>query len=305
MCSECDSGYFSVWAKSGRCEKCESGQSHTPTVVLGLTVLLCVTILAATCFNKVKRSFPVVKKLYRIGAVKVRVLFFAAQVISEFATISRDTGSNRYPEPASTFASGLGLTNLNAFGLVPIECFFNDNFYHRLFMKTTTPFIAMAFLWSYPAFKYLRGEDHSHAAKMVARVTLLGIELICPSTTSTIMRTFVCDKFENGDFLRAGLSLPCDNSPNRRWWKAYAVIMIAAYPVGVPLLLFCLLFPNRAEIKKMLSTVEKHDARRGMVASLSELRIRSSRYHRPSFANHSTRLMWLLPKVKKFKPSCW
>ena len=305
LCSDCDSGYFTVWTKSGRCEKCSRGQHHTPTVILGLAVLLGVLALAATCVQRVKQSFPMVKNLYRIGAVKVRVLFFAAQVISEFTTISSSTGSSRYPEPASAFASGLGLTNLNAFGLVPIECFFNDNFYNRLLMKTTAPFIIVALLWSYPAVEYLRGKDHSAAAKRAARVSLLVLELICPSTTSTIMRTFVCERFENGHFLRASLTLPCDNSHNRRWWKAYAIIMIAAYPVGVPLLLFCLLFPHRAEIKLMLTMIGEHDVRRGTVTSMSELRVPSSRYHRASFVNHSMKLMWLLPKVKKFKPSCW
>lgn len=234
------------------------------------------------------------------------MLYVLFSVISEFATISSETGSSRYPEPAATVASSLGLTNLNVFGLVPVDCFLNGSFYNKLAMKTATPLVAVLVLWLYPLYLYLKGKDRSTAVHRAARFSLLGMELICPSTTSTIFRTFVCVRFGDDFFLRANLMIPCDKSLSvRRWWKFYAGLMIAVYPLGVPLMLFCLMYPNRAEIKRILSALKEHDAKSGSLTPVAELRNPSGQRHRPSVANLSINLIWLLPKIKKFRPSCW
>ena len=106
LCSQCDSDYFSVWTGSGGCKLCKKGESHVPTVILGIFVFICGSAFALACVKAIKQAFPKLKQLWRVGAVKLRVLFFAAQIISEFATISSETGASKYPEPASTFASG-------------------------------------------------------------------------------------------------------------------------------------------------------------------------------------------------------
>ena len=79
LCSECDANYFAVWTGSGGCKKCDQGESHVPTALLGVFVVLCGLVFAATCVTRIKKSFPKAKQLYRLGSVKVRVLFFAAQ----------------------------------------------------------------------------------------------------------------------------------------------------------------------------------------------------------------------------------
>ena len=76
----------------------------------------------------------------------------------------------------------------------------------QLLLKTTTPFVLVAMLWFYPLVLRVGGKEHTLAMHRAARYSLLLMELICPSTTSTIMRTFVCSSFDDGAFLRAGLS---------------------------------------------------------------------------------------------------
>jgi len=79
--------------------------------------------------------------------------------------------------------------------LVPVECFLNDSFYLSLVFKTTMPFVAVAFIWMYPTSLYVAGKEYSLATQTTARISLLFLELVCPSTTSTIIRTFICQRF--------------------------------------------------------------------------------------------------------------
>ena len=117
--------------------------------------------------------------------------------------------------------------------LILADMTFECNFCQpQLLLKTTMPFVAVALLWLFPLCLFLAGKEHTEVKYRAARLSLLGLELVCPSTTSTIIRTFDCTRFDNGDFLRANLSLPCDNSPTRKWWKYFAWLMLAAYPLG-------------------------------------------------------------------------
>ena len=168
--------------------------------------------------------------LYATGSVKGTVLFFMLQVISNFAQISSNTGEKKvYPEPAASIASALGIANLNVFSFVSLRCMAPDtHFYTTLLFKTVGPFVIVALLFFYPIIK--RGNPV--AWRTSARYSLIFLELILPSTTTTIGQTLSCEKFDDGFFLRTQLSVACDGSNRRRTWVAYACCMIAIYPIG-------------------------------------------------------------------------
>ena len=72
------------------------------------------------------------------------------------------------------------------------------------------------------------------------RYSLTFLELILTSVSRTIFETFKCSGFDVGTeyetwALYAQLTLPCDNSPRRKWWKAYAIICV--FICELPLLL--------------------------------------------------------------------
>lgn len=76
--------------------------------------------------------------------------------------------------------------------------------------------------------------------------------------------------------------------------------------LAVPLLLLSMLFPHRAEIERVLSAlVQEDEISRGTLTPMSQLRSPDRPNHRPSIASISVNLMWLMPKIKKFRPSCW
>ena len=68
------------------------------------------------------------------------------------------------------------------------------------------------------------------------------------------MKTFACTSFDNGahEFLTAELTLPCDASNTRQFWTGYATLFVLVYPVGVPALMFSVLYCNRDEIRRVM-----------------------------------------------------
>lgn len=69
--------------------------------------------------------------------------------------------------------------------------------------------------------------------------------------STTIMQTFACQTINGKWMLRAQLSLTCDpSSSRRRLWRNWAILNLLIYPIGFPLLLICLMLPQRARIRK-------------------------------------------------------
>ena len=98
---------------------------------------MCGAVALGLCYKKVSKKYQKAKDklhaLYAIGYVKFRTLFFAAQVISQFVSISSDTGKATYPQPSAAFAGALGVTNLDVISILSADCFFpGADFYDKL-----------------------------------------------------------------------------------------------------------------------------------------------------------------------------
>ena len=79
MCSTCDEGYLRVWTGVPECSSCDELESHTPSFsLIGSVVLLCSAV--AIGVYKMKRTRKFAEQLYRIGKVKLKILFFTSQV---------------------------------------------------------------------------------------------------------------------------------------------------------------------------------------------------------------------------------
>lgn len=117
-----------------------------------------------------------------------------------------------------------------------------------MLLKTLGPIALLAVIWCRPLALHMRlalltarfvDEDpDAGGASLVAALrhrikhivsqttawTLLALDLILPSVTTTIADTFSCERFDTGDFLLAQLSLACDDSPYRRRWEIYGAV---------------------------------------------------------------------------------
>ena len=228
LCSVCADGYLLTWSREPICKPCGESENYVPLIIFGVGLVVVGGALGVVFYACNLKATA--EALYAIGAVKGSVLFFTLQVISNFAQISSQTGDKKtYPEPAASVASALGIANLDVFSFVSLRCMAPDtHFYTTLLFKTVGPFAIIALVFFYPLIK--RGDPA--AWRTSARYSLIFLELILPSTTTTIGQTLSCEKFDDGYFLRAQLSVACDASNRRRSWVAFASFMIFVYPIG-------------------------------------------------------------------------
>ena len=119
--------------------------------------------------------------------------------------------------------------------------------------------------------------------------------------STTITQTFACETIDGEEFLRAELNLICDpSSARRQFWKNYAVIMLAVFPIGVPLLLVYLLVSQRARIHELMGEVIAETS----VVTPPEMDMENRR--RPRRTSHSivleSELGFLARQFQKYKP---
>ena len=82
------------------------------------------------------------------------------------------------------------------------------------------------------------------------RLVLFTLFLVYPSISSTVLRSFVCDKVEGIWYLRADFSVQCyDSSYNLH--ASFAGLMVLLYPIGIPFFFGYLLHKYRSPIDRL------------------------------------------------------
>ena len=88
-------------------------------------------------------------------------------------------------------------------------------------------------------------------------MTIVVCTFLIYSTVSTVVfQTFACDYFADTkqSWLRAYYSISCE-ADKHTTYKAYAAVMIAVYPIGIPLLYSVLLWRHRHSLNPDSSNV--------------------------------------------------
>jgi hypothetical protein len=131
-----------------------------------------------------------------------------------------------------------------------------------------------------------------------------------PSTspaTNVAFEPGQCSEFDDGWFLRAELTIPCNGSARRQKWVAIASLLLAVYPIGVPLLLFGTMYRCRGEINRLQQALKQNESEQTEVISAKRLAARTSiKERRPSIVaavNHS--LVRVVKKLERFNPGQW
>ena len=244
LCAVCARGYYETWGDSP-CGECGSSAGHAPTAAIGACFFVLFVVgggIARTRGNRIANSARcrIARYFYRLGKVKMRLIFFSSQVLSEFSLIASntvDSGGDGFPEPALTFSRLLGVANLDGIALIPMGCAFpKATFYSKLVAKTMGPLVPILLLWARPTFHTLTGAvkwQRQQSARFAAKYSLLWIELTLTSVSTTIVEAFKCSEFDNESFLTAQLSLSCDiSSPRRAAWVSYSIVAVLLYPLG-------------------------------------------------------------------------
>ena len=214
LCAHCDSGFYLAW--TGKCREC--GTTGNLRVVIRVTVAVGLVAIGVLIWNfcRLRRlrstaTYKYLSEMRKVGVVKFRTVFFTFQTLSEFARISSLMDDNKeYPEPTNTVASILGLANLDWERYLPVACSYSRMDYHfTLCFRTIGPFLVLGLIWTWPLFIAARRKPRENATQRAAKLSIIWFELIYISTSTTILRCFVCQRIAGKNYLSAQYVLSC------------------------------------------------------------------------------------------------
>lgn len=154
---------------------------------------------------------------------------------SQVSAIAETGYTNRY----MTFLSTITFANMDVRSMIFCPCAFHLDVYQNLLWATTWPIVVLVVLGG--VYGWARRFIPCRHALAVVRFRLVStaflvLFFVYASVTLTIFQTFVCDARVFGEqHLRDDPALTCFPQLNRVY-VAYASVMVAIYPIGVPVL---------------------------------------------------------------------
>merc|ERR1740138_1344019 len=172
-------------------------------------------------------------RLKKSLSVKGKILMTFIQIVS---TAGGNLGRLEFPDIFTDFTKSLNFVNLNVLSVVPFGCIETGaNFYTTLVFMTVVPIVLFVI---FLVLNKTTGKNVFFSAALTLCFFVL------PSSSTAILQSLKCEKFTDIDsaYLEADYSIVCwengfENMPaDRKFWVAYAVIMIFIFPVGIPAL---------------------------------------------------------------------
>ena len=156
-----------------------------------------------------------------------------------------------YPGVYQTFLNSIDVINLDIGFVVSAGCLWAGiDFHDRLLASTIWPLVALGLLGVTYTVALRRKSASCEMVREKIRnkhlsLMLLLLFMVYSSVSSTVFRMFACDPVDDGNsYLRADYRIMCTDAKHRAL-QAYATVMIAVYPVGIPLFYAVLLFRYR------------------------------------------------------------
>ena len=143
--------------------------------------------------------------------------------------------------------------NLDIGIFLSYSCFATPDFYHRLLLATVGPLVVLAFFRATYFVAKKRNENSELAIRTVQHKHLSAAAFVVifaySSVSFTIFQTFVCDSWDDVAYLRADYSLQC-GTPKHHKFRAYAIVMLCVYPVGIPAVFAWWMVRNRRDLQR-------------------------------------------------------
>ena len=184
-----------------------------------------------------------------------------------------------YPDTYQRFVDGLDILNFDLGWTMSADCIIAIDFHDRLLISTIGPIVVVMVLgitFAIAVSRHRRSQEalqnvrHKHVSTL-----LLLTFLVYSSASSLVFQMFDCEHLEDSNYyLRADYQIQCDSSKHRAL-QMYAGIMIALYPLGIPVWYAFLLFRDRGVLAN-----EERRTNNPSVRSTSDLwkPYKSSRY---------------------------
>ncbi|CAM9409651.1 unnamed protein product, partial [Laminaria digitata] len=158
-----------------------------------------------------------------------------------------------YPAVYEAFLRYVDVFNLNISWILSAGCLIESNFYHSLLVSTLGTLAIAGCVLASHAVSCRRCPVHDQEARAKidgrhASVLFWISMLVYATVSSSVFYTFACDNLDNGrSFLRSDHSLECYTTTHKVF-MAYACVMVAVFPLGIPLCYSFVLYRNRASL---------------------------------------------------------
>ena len=179
-----------------------------------------------------------------------RMLFTALFFACQFSAIAGYV----YPEEYETFLSYFSFTSFDIGALMTYSCLFSPDFYERLLLSTIAPPIVLAMLGG--AYYVAKRKQRPSRRQLLAvrgnflSAALFFVFFVYSSVSYKILQTFLCDPLDDGEvYLQADYSLTC-TTKRHKVYTLYASVMVAVYPIGIPVFFSWWLLRNREHLKR-------------------------------------------------------
>lgn len=265
LCALCETGY-QLNAASGRCFKCNESGRRQGALVLSLVggAVLVFGLAVFSVARKFRDLAMIVSAMMEAASDALIVVAARAKVLLVFFQI---LGSLQLSFPAvrlppvmlamSRRAAALGLDPSQ---FVAQTCVGDVDYLHALQFVTAGPLaVTVALFGVYKLWERLSraaAADVLTARKSVYLAFLLTTYAVYSTSSSVVIRALQCDSdfrdardspFYGESYLYADYSVSC-GSRRYRLHRAYAIVMVFVFPLGIPLLYFGLLLGAKATI---------------------------------------------------------
>jgi hypothetical protein len=278
MCSSCAQGYYMT---SGTFFSCGTTASRSIFALTLLALLLLyVVVLCILWYYKYVASEDkpyILKQLTAIqewlseffGAlmVKLKIIIATFQVVISTADVFNVVMPGRFAQ----FSRSFNVLNLDIGSLIPLSCIMENvqfNFMFRLFLSTIGPLVLVVMLLLVMVIERyvlksnilteMKSKDYNNEIKgRYVNYIFYLTYLILPSVTTTIFQLFLCENIDphneddnnNDRYLLADVNISCTSEYYYRW-RLFGIVMVAIYPIGIPLFYGICLYSFRNDIKK-------------------------------------------------------
>jgi len=199
------------------------------------------------------------------GGTKLKIIVGLLQVVSgmsvQFAAV--------LPASFLQFAALFSVLALDLIALFDFGCALPDqNHYASLLLTTLLPIlVCVCIATCYVVFTVFLLRDQPQVRADVRTLCytlfLFVLFLVYPSVSSGILKTWLCDSFDDGTrWLQVDHTLSCQ-VPAYTYWVIYSVVMFFVYVVGVPVTYTVLLYRERERLNPPFSRDVAIEVRKG------------------------------------------
>lgn len=195
---------------------------------------------------------------------------------------------------------------LELLNYVPLSCIWiGSNWYTALVIRTLGPILILVVVWSVLLGLFWASPSRDRIFQRAIALTLMFVELLLISISTSIFETWNCSGFDNGMFLTASLDIACDESDTRIAMKTFSLFMAFIFPIGLPCVFVCFLVAHHTRINRtMLIAKEQVTKSKGPRESVVSIAIKERKKRKPN-KPPSPGFLALSILFEKYRANCY